>query len=451
MRDLILLAALAFIAGLTTRSTIIGLLAWIWVSLLAPQREVYGFLAGFEINLYIALFTMFCWFISKERKIFPINGVTGALILFGIWATVSTYFALAPDKSGYLYIRTIKTLFLALAVSTLATTPTRIQATIWALVLSIGYYGVRGGGFVLLTGGGHKVFGPENTMISDNNAIGLALVVVLPLINYLRTTSKEPMVRMGMAGAMVLTALGVIGTYSRGALVALVAITLLGAIRSRWAIVLMMIGAIGVAAAPSVLPQVMPAAWLERMQTITKADKDESFGGRVAAWKTTIEIVKHRPLTGGGFSSTEVDRIVRDYPTPGGLTSGLAAHSIYFQVLGDQGIPGFLFYLLMLGMALLNTVKISAFSKGKPELEWAGKLAKGIQLSLLGLMVGGAALAVAYYDFYLIVFCLSAALMEYIQRQARVEKRERDQGWRKSKKPIAVRQPAYTLADARGK
>lgn len=446
MRDLILLAALAFIAGLTTRSTVIGLLAWIWVSLLSPQREVYGFLAGFEINFYIALLTMTCWLFSRERKIFPINGVTGPMILFGIWSVVSTAYALAPEMSGPLLVRTLKSLVLALAVATLANKQARIQATVWALVLSVGYYGVRGGGFVLLTGGGHKVFGPEDTMISDNNAMGLALVVVLPLINYLRITSREPMVRTGMMGAMVLTALGALGTYSRGALVALAAVVLLGAIRSRWVVALLLAGAIGVVAAPAVLPAVVPAAWLQRMQSVQSVDKDASFAGRVAAWRTTIEIVKHRPLVGGGYSSTEVTRVVRDYPTPGGLTSGLAAHSIYFQVLGDHGIPGFILYMLMVGFAFLNTLRVAAFAKTKPELDWAAKLAKMIQLSLFGLAIGGAALAVAYYDFYLVLFCLSAALAEYVQKQRRAERRELEQAWRKSDQTASVPAPAYPLA-----
>lgn len=432
MRDLILLAVLAFIAGLTTRSTIIGIMTWIWVSMLSPQREVYGFLAAFEINLYVALFTVMCWVASRERKIFPLNGVTGALILFGIWSTVSTVFALAPEHSGPLYERTLKTLILALGVVTLANTPARIQATIWALVLSVGYYGVRGGGFVLLTAGRNKVFGPEHTMISDNNAIGLALVVLLPLINYLRVTTRAPMIRMALLAAMVLTALAVLGTYSRGALVALVVLIALSAVRSKWGAALLMVGAIGAVTLPAAAPSIMPAAWVQRMESMKSLDSDESFNGRVAAWKTSMEIVRQRPFTGGGFSSTEVKGVVQQFPTPGGLTSGLAAHSIFFQVLGDHGIPGFILYMTMVGLAVLNTVRVGALAGSRRDLYWAVSLARMIQLSIFGLMVGGAALAVAYYDLYLIIFCLSAALMDYVRREVRGENKGRIPAWKRS-------------------
>lgn len=438
MRDLILLAVLAFIAGLTTRSTIIGIMTWIWVSLLSPQREVYGFLAAFEINLYVALFTVMCWVASRERKIVPLNGVTGAMVLFGIWSVVSTVFALAPEHSGPLLERTLKTLILALGVVTLANTPARIHAIVWALVLSVGYYGVRGGGFVILTAGGSKVFGPEHTMISDNNAIGLALVVLLPLINYLRETSRLPMVRLGLLATLVLTAVAVLGTYSRGALVALVVVLALSAVRSKWGAAVLMVGAIAAVALPTALPSVMPAAWVQRMESMKSLDSDESFNGRVAAWKTSMEIVRQRPLTGGGFSSTEVKDVVLQFPTPGGLTSGLAAHSIFFQVLGDHGIPGFLLYMTMVGLSVLNTLRVAALAGSRPELYWAVKLARMIQLSIFGLMVGGAALAVAYYDLYLIVFCLSAALMDYVRREVRGENRGRVPAWKRDPAAVAI-------------
>ena len=431
MRDLILLAVLAFVAGLTTRSTIIGIMTWIWVSLLSPQREVYGFLGGFEINLYVAVFTAMCWLVSRERKLFPLNGVTGALVLFGIWAGVSTYFALAPEHSTPLFTRTLKTMILALGVITVANTPARIQATVWALVLSVGYYGIRGGGFVILTAGRAKVFGPEESMIEDNNLLGLALLVLLPLWNYLRATSGAKITRLACAGAMVVTTIAILGTYSRGALVALLVLFLLWAIRSRWAVVLLLVGAIGIVAAPATLPSVLPAAWVERMTSMQNVDKDASFAGRIAAWKTSLEIARQRPLTGGGFASTEVQQVVDRYAPPDGLRTGLAAHSIYFQVLGDHGVVGFLLYFGMIGAALFNTIRVPMLARGRSDLYWANELARMIQLSIFGFLVGGAALSAAYYDLYLIVFGLSAVLVDYVGREVRGLNTVRAPAWRK--------------------
>ena len=434
MRDLILLAVLAFVAGLTTRSAIIGIMTWIWVSLMSPQREVYGFLGGgFQINLYVALFAVMCWLASRERKLFPFNGVSLGLVLFGIWAAISTSVALAPDYSTPLFVRTLKTLILVLGVITVANTPARIQATVWALVLSVGYYGIRGGGFVMLTGGSHKVFGPEGSMIGDNNLLGLALVTLLPLWNYLRTTSGAKITRLACAGAMVVTTLAILGTYSRGALVALVVLFLLWAIRSRWAVVLLFVGVIAGVTAPVTLPAVMPKAWMERMNSMQNVDKDASFAGRIAAWKTSVAIARARPLTGGGFASTEVQDVITRYAPPDGLRTGLAAHSIYFQILGDHGVVGFLLYFGTIGAALLNTITVPRLARGRPDLYWSNELARMIQLSIFAFLVGGAALSAAYYDLYLIVFGLSAVLVDYVRREVRGLNKARVPTWRADK------------------
>lgn len=437
MRDLLLLAALVFIAGLTTRSTIVGIMAWMWVSLLSPQREVYGFLADAQLNVYIAVFTLMCWAASRERKIFPFNGVTAALVVFGLYTALSTAFALAPEHSTPLFVRTLKTMILALGVVTLANTPARIQATIWALVLSVGYYGVRGGGFTLLTAGRNKVFGPENTMITDNNLLGLALVVLLPLFGYLRQTSRSPIVRWGLLVAIVMNVLAILGTYSRGALVALGLLAVLSAVRSRWGIPLLIAGAIAAAAIPAALPAIMPTAWVERMHSIQSFDKDESFAGRIAAWRTSAEIARQRPFTGGGFASTELTQVVNQFPTENGLTTGLAAHSIYFQILGDHGYVGFLLYFGMIGLALVNTVRVGMVARSRPDLDWAVKLARMLQLSIFAFLVGGAALSAAYYDLYLIVFCLTAAVMDFVRREVSGLNTGRVPSWRKAQpKPV---------------
>jgi probable O-glycosylation ligase (exosortase A-associated) len=221
VRDLVLLGALLSVIPLILRAPQVGMLAWIWVALMNPQQEVYGFLSGFQLNLVVAIFTLVSWAFSRERKIAPLNLVTALILAFAVWISITTYFALQRDFSYIQWLRTIKTLILALAILAIATTKGRIQAIVWVIVLSLGYYGVKGGGFTILTGGHSHVFGPEQSMIEDNNDLGLALVMILPFMSYLRVTSRERFVRLGLVAAMGLTLTAIIGTYSRGALVAL--------------------------------------------------------------------------------------------------------------------------------------------------------------------------------------------------------------------------------------
>jgi probable O-glycosylation ligase (exosortase A-associated) len=413
MRDLILLLALVGVVPLIFRFPIVGLLAWTWITLMNPHREVWGFLYGFQLNLIIAILTFAAWGFSRERKMVPLNFFTVSLLLFAAWTCVTTAVALDPPSAYVMWDRTIKSIVLALAIVTLTNSKGRIQAVTWMLVVSLGYYAVKGGGFTLLTAGANRVFGPPDSQINDNNTLGLALLMVLPLMNYLRATSRLKIVRLSGWGTMGLTLLAIIGTWSRGALVGLAAVMVAFAARSRFGVLLVLVGALLAATAPSM----MPAAWMARMSSISTASEDASFNGRVAAWKTSYVIAEER-LTGGGFSSVKIDRVAKEYTMPGSLIHGRAAHSIYFEVLGDHGFFGLFLYLTVLVSAGWSTINTLNIARGRPELAWAAQLARMLQVSMVAFAVAGAALSMAYYDGMLLVLALTSSLARVAQQTA---------------------------------
>jgi putative inorganic carbon (HCO3(-)) transporter len=440
MRDLFLLVVLLGVAPFIFRAPILGLLTWLWITLMSPQREVFGFLSNFELNFYVAAITAAGWAVSKERKIVPANLALAFLVLFALWSCLSTYVAIDRGYSLTIWDRTMKSIILALAVATLANTQARIQAVLWAFVVSIGYYAVKGGGFVLLTGGRQHVFGPENTMIEDNNSLGLALIVVLPLINYLRLSSRVPLTRLVCAGVMACTFLAIIGTYSRGALLAMMAAGAAYALRSRSGVILAMVAALALIALPSLLPE----SWSERMSTIRTYEQDASFEGRRAAWQTSLNIARARPLTGGGFSAVDLDAVAKAFQSPGSLTSGKAAHSIYFEVLGDTGFVGLALYLLMVAAAGLNTSRVLAATAGRADLLWANQLARMMQVAMVAMLVGGAALSMAYYDGFLVLFALTAALLQVARHPAGAPGDATGPRWKAMTPALAAPQPRPT-------
>ena len=244
-------------------------------------------------------------------------------------------------------------------------------------------------------------------MIEDNNNLGLAFVVLLPLLGYLRATSRNPVARIGALVTIILATVGALGTYSRGALVALVAMTAFHALRSRPAMILLAVGTVLAAG----LPALAPASWRERMSTISSYNEDASFQGRVAAWRTSVDIAMAHPLVGGGFASVESDDVVKRFTSPGDLARGRAAHSIYFEVLGDTGFLGLALYLGALASAGLNTMLVLRITRTRPHLDWAMKLARALQTALLAILVGGSALSIAYYDGFLVILALSSCLL----------------------------------------
>lgn len=411
MRDLILFAGLLVLLPLLVRNAFIGVLMWIWISLMNPQREVYGVLGNFQLNLGVAILTILIWMISRGRKAIPQDGYVIFLVLFALWSCLCTYTALDRSISFPLWSRTMKTMVLVLAVATLARSPARIQAVLWILVASIGFYAIKGAGFAILTAGQHQVVGPADTMIADNNELGLAFVVLVPLIGYLRAVSRNAVARMAALATMVMAVLATLGTYSRGALLALVAMASVHALRSRTGAILLAVGAVLAAGVPAFAP----ASWLQRMETIRSYNEDASFQGRVAAWRTSVNIAMARPLVGGGFASVERDRVVRLFKSPGSLDRGKAAHSIYFEVLGDTGFVGLALYLAVVGSVALNTMLVLWFARSRPELDWARKLARALQTALVAILVGGSALSMAYYDGFLVILALSSCLLSAVR------------------------------------
>ncbi|HEY1928580.1 MAG TPA: putative O-glycosylation ligase, exosortase A system-associated [Caulobacteraceae bacterium] len=436
MRDLVLFAGLLVLLPLLLRNAFIGVLAWIWISLMNPQREVYGLLANFQLNVCVAVLTLLVWALSREQKALPADGFVVFVVLFSLWSCVCTYLALDRQFSLPLWERTMKTMALVLAVAMLARSPARIQAVLWMVVASIGFYAVKGAGFVVLTAGRQKVFGPADSMIADNNNLGLALVVLLPLIGYLRAVSRGALARMAALAMIVLSVVAILGTYSRGALVALIAMASFHALRSRTGMILLAVGAVLAAG----LPAIAPASWRDRMATIGHYKEDASFQGRVAAWRTSVDIAKARPLVGGGFAAVESDKVAKLFSSAGSLEHGKAAHSIYFEVLGDTGFVGLALYLAALGSAAVNTVLVLQFAKSRPELDWAKKLARALQTALVAILVGGSALSMAYYDGFLVILALSSCLLWVVwrSREATAASIYRSRPWASSVRPAGA-------------
>ena len=149
-----------------------------------------------------------------------------------------------------------------------------------------------------------------------------------------------------------------------------------------------------------------PAAWFARIDTIDSATSDNSFMGRVIAWKISTLVALARPLFGGGFHAIQYLPVWQAYqanfasldfiPTALPDVSPHAAHSIYFEVLGDLGFVGLFLFISLLLLSFRNVYVVRKLSKGKPELAWARDMANALGLSMLVYSVSAAALSMAY-------------------------------------------------------
>jgi putative inorganic carbon (HCO3(-)) transporter len=412
MRALFLVAVIG--AGLlaTLNYPFAGVLLWTWFTCMDPHQEAFGFAQSAPFNFIIACVTIAAWLLSKERKWPPVDATFVLILAFLAWITLNGYFAVDPAWSWPLWDRTWKTIILGLIIMAMGTNRVRSHALIWSVVVSLLYYGIKGGLFTILTGGHNRVQGPPNSMIGDNNQLALALLMILPLANYLRVHSADRRLSLGFAAAMALSTVAVIGSYSRGAFLALAALAAVAWFRSKRKVLYLL----SILAVAGPLFYFMPQSYYDRLSTIQSADLDSSFQGRLMAWNVAFSYARDHFPFGNGFAGSERPAVFNTYLPEEKKTH--AAHSIYFEVLGDNGFVGLAIYLAILVIAFLNCFRIRRMARMNPDLAWAGDTAGMIQLSLFVFCVGGAALSMAYYDVLFIWAGLLSALLFHLQQVA---------------------------------
>lgn len=403
MRNLVFIASMLPMLPLAAARPFVGVLLFSWISFMDPQDIIFGLAAELPWAHIVFAATIIGCFVAREPKRLPLDGTSWLIVLFMLCISLTSLVALAPAAGVEEKWETVmKTLLFVLVTAALLTDRIRIHALLWMMVISLGYYGVRGGAFTLITGGNHRVFGPPSSMIGDNNHLAAALLVALPLMNFLRLQSRHRAVRIGLLAAMVLTLLAVLGSYSRGAFLALGAATLFLWWNSSHKLVFGTVLALCLAVGISF----MPPGWTERMSTIETYQADGSATGRLAIWGASWQIALARPLTGGGFMAPYTQSVIDQFD-PG--VTARAVHSIYFEVIGEHGFPAFLIWLAINVTGIMNTIRIRRMSRATPGLKWCDDLARMGQVSILAYLVGGTFLSLCYWDFYFTFLVILAA------------------------------------------
>ncbi len=395
-----------------------GVLMYSWLSYMNPHRITWGAAYNFPFAMIVGATTIVAWLISREPKRIPICGATVLLVAFTLWLNVTTLFALVPDEAWRKWDTVMKIMFMTFLTLALATDRKRIHALVWVIVVSIGFFGIRGGVFMILTGGNYLTYGPPDSFIESNNDLALALIMILPLMRYLQMHTKSRWVQLGLLGAVLLSMLAIISSYSRGAVLALSIMLLYMWAKSRRRFVIAVFASVALAVGLSFMPQ----KWIDRVQSIENYENDASAQGRFDAWLFAINLAKDRPILGGGFNAQEdSDLFMRYSPDAAGAR---AIHSIYFEVLAEHGFVGLSLYLALMASVFRMAASIKKMTKGNDELIWARDLATMLQVGFVGYATGGMFLSRAYFDLYYTLVALMILTFTIIRKEVAASAKE---------------------------
>jgi probable O-glycosylation ligase (exosortase A-associated) len=403
MRDWVLLAVFVSALPFAVRHTWAGVLLWNWISLMNPHRLAWGFAYFAPFAAVAAGAAILSLVFTKDKLKMPRDAPVVVLFMLVLWMCVTTGIAINPATSWEGLWKVLKIQLMVFVAMAALHSRKHIELFVWVNVLSIGFYGFKGGIFTIQTGGSGRVWGPAGGFIEGNNELAVALVMIIPLMHYLRAVSTRPFIRLGLLALMFMSAIAALGTQSRGALLAIIAMALVYWLRLKKKVV----AGITIAAAAAGLVAFMPSSWEERMSSIQTYEEDGSAMGRLVAWRMTINLANDRPW-GGGFD-IYTREIYDKYMPESALPQ--AAHSIYFSMLGEHGYIGLILFVLLFALSfrLAGRMRKTALLHG-PETAWVHLLASMCQVSIAGFAVGGAFLSLAYYDFaYNIVVMLVVA------------------------------------------
>ncbi|MBK1656440.1 putative O-glycosylation ligase, exosortase A system-associated [Allochromatium vinosum] len=390
MRDLLLMAIIGVVAIMALGRPWIGVMLWNWISIMNPHRYTWGFAASAPVAMIAGLVTLIGLLFTKERGS-PFKGApVWWLLLFVIWMTISWLAGVDVGNDYNDWNRSIKIYLMIFVALSLLSNKYHILAFVWVTAGSLALLGAKGGLFTVLTGGSYRVWGPPDSFIDGNNEMALALITIIPLLHFLQLQLTRGWQRHAMSGVMVLCAAAALGSHSRGALLALIAMGAMFWWRSKSKgsmTILIMVTML------ALLPM-MPEEWWSRMETIETYEEDASANQRINAWTVAWHVAGER-LTGGGMSYQ-----YQDYFSRYGVydTQPRAAHSIYFQILGNHGFIGLGIFLSLWLSTYLTAGWVRKHGREIAEAHWASDLGGMIQVGLVGFLVGGAFLSLAYFD-----------------------------------------------------
>jgi probable O-glycosylation ligase (exosortase A-associated) len=285
-----------------------------------------------------------------------------------------------------------------------------------------------------MTGGIKTIFGTggydrlgrlmmSNFWLGETSTLSLAAVITLPMAYYVISHSLifEPyrgrMLRTVFGCYIVLTVMCMIGTSARTGVIAFGALLLFG-IKGIFRRTLIVLGAVGLF---YVAQPYLPGKSLGRFGTISTYKQDDSATIRIAVWHWAMRYAAEHPF-GGGFGifyTNSFDYQVQDErgETLTKHSKGTAPHSVYFEVLGEQGYPGAFLYLAMIAGGLWGTWRISRLPHDKTGPPWHAAFARTLFVCIMLYVVGASFVGIAFQPLLYLFLGFYCSIYRLVQSQ----------------------------------
>jgi len=407
MRDFIVV--LIFVVSLTyaLRDPFIGLILYFWISIMNPHRYTWGFTYNLPLAKIAAIVVLLGVIIHYQKLRLQINREIFIFLLFWFFMTITTFFSFYPDDAWRVWGEVSKIFLMTFLTFLIVNTRSKLIIFSLSLVMFAGFIGFKGAIFGVLSGGKYLIYGPPDSMLADNNDVGLAMVMIAPICLFLVNLFKNKYLKYSLIVLGFSTVISAVLSYARGALLGLIFVIMSLIVLARHKLLIGFVTAIFII----VVVNLIPAKWFERMETIKTYDQDRSANMRINSWHMSYNLAKDN-LLGGGFDCFTLEQYSKYSPNPelgkahlmNGKIVGSTAHSIYFQVMAEHGFLGFSIFVVCLFSVLLSLRRIIRLSKFSPAYNDLKYFGNAYIVSIITFMISGAFYSEAYFDLFWAIF-----------------------------------------------
>lgn len=446
MRDLIFFGYVVLIMLLPLKRPFLFTLVYAYVDIVSPQRLSYFLLNSVPLSLVLFALAFLGFLVADDKRDIRVSPRWFLLIVLLSYCGYTTSVAVEPvaalEKWNWVWKALVFASFLPLTLRT----KLRMEATILCMVLCVSALIVTGGIKTAAGGGGYGslvILIDDNSGLFEGSIISCVAITIIPLILWLAKhgTVFPPDWKVRLyAAALILACLLIpVGTQARTGLVCIAVLCILLLRHARRRVLYL----IGIAFVGMIAVPFLPASFTERADTLKNYKADESASTRVAVWAWTWEYVQDHPL-GGGFDVYRQNHIRYDIANSGDASSetsepkeivdqGRAFHSSYFEMLGEQGFPGLIIWLIIHlgGVWRMEVISRLYRRRDRPDEVWVAPLATALQNSQIIYLVGSLFVGIAFQTFFYMLIALQIGLDTYLAR------RRREAAWR----PIIEQRP----------
>jgi O-antigen ligase len=215
-------------------------------------------------------------------------------------------------------------------------------------------------------------------------------------------------------------AYGLIGSQSRGGLLAAIAVGLVLFVTSkgRERFRLVGVGLVGVCFLVAVL--FVTAAGQGLLDRVSSTDTS----GRSDLWKVAVKQFEANPATGvglGNYPERSVDYLDNDIQHRElFLGEPRTTHNVTLELMAELGIPGVIFFYTLVGTSILAAVRSMRQGRVDPALSWSVPYARATLASIVGLVVAGVFISGQYQELLWVMMGVSFALSGIVARRVDV-------------------------------